>query len=74
MTETRSILDPFVVGGTAVAEQGVVLLDGPDGIAVAMTADAADVTGSNLLAAARAAREQIAEPGTINSDQSAHDL
>lgn len=49
---------PFREGGTAVAEEGVVLLDGPDGIAIAMTPDAAEQTGSSLIAAARSAREQ----------------
>lgn len=58
MDDTRSGAAPHDKGGTAVAEDGYVLLDGPDGIAVAMTADAAEQTGSSLLDAARAAREQ----------------
>jgi hypothetical protein len=63
MVDRRSTLDPFEEGGTAVAEEGVVLLDGPDGIAIAMTVEAAEATGSSLLAAARVAREQgITEP------------
>jgi len=49
---------PFTEGGTAVAEEGVVLLDGPDGIAIAMTPDAAEQTGSSLIAAEHSAREQ----------------
>jgi hypothetical protein len=49
---------PFEKGGRAVAEDGIVLLDGPDGIAISMTADAAEETGSSLLEAAREAREQ----------------
>lgn len=44
--------------GKAVAEQGQVLLDGPDGIAVAMTPDAAEGTGQELLRAAAEARKQ----------------
>jgi hypothetical protein len=51
---------PFEKGGHAVAEEGIVLLDGPDGIAISMTADAAEQTGSSLLDAARKAREQAA--------------
>jgi hypothetical protein len=50
--------EPFEKGGRAVAEEGIVLLDGPDGIAISMTADAAEQTGSSLLQAAREAREQ----------------
>lgn len=42
--------------GTASAERGVVILDGPDGVAVAMTPDAATETGRRLIAAADEAR------------------
>jgi len=49
---------PFEKGGRAVAEEGIVLLDGPDGIAISMTADAAEETGSSLIEAAQAARAQ----------------
>lgn len=48
----------FTEGGTAVAEGSIVLLDGPDGIAISMTADAAEQTGRSLLAAACLARKQ----------------
>jgi len=44
--------------GRAVAEAGKVLLDGPDGIAVTLTPDAADMTGQELIRAAAQAREQ----------------
>ena len=44
--------------GVASAEQGLVLLDGPDGVAVAMTPEAAEATGRSLLAAAEEAAEQ----------------
>lgn len=47
--------------GVATAEQGQVLLDGPAGVATAMTPDAAEQTGHNLIAAAAQARQQ--EPG-----------
>lgn len=44
--------------GVAAAERGLVLLDGPDGISVTMTADAAEGTARSLLAAVAAARTQ----------------
>ena len=46
------------MGGTASAEQGQVILDGPDGVAVAMTPEAAEATARSLLAAAEEAAEQ----------------
>lgn len=44
--------------GKANAEAGVVILDGPDGVAVTMTPYAASETGKSLIEAARVAREQ----------------
>lgn len=44
--------------GKASVEEGLVLLDGPDGIAVTMTAYAAAETGKSLLEAARQIEEQ----------------
>lgn len=41
------------------AEGGEVMLDGPDGIAVSMTADAAEATAQRLLKAALEARDQL---------------
>ncbi len=43
----------------------MVILDGPDGVAVTMTADAAALTAERLHAAALQAREQMAaaKPG-----------
>jgi hypothetical protein len=66
MVEPRTNAGPFEKGGKAVAEEGFVLLDGPDGIAVAMTPSAAEETGSSLLEAARVARGQTDQipPGT----------
>jgi hypothetical protein len=49
--------------GQANAEDGFVILDGPDGIAVTMTADAAAGTGHSLLAAAEIANVQSAAVG-----------
>ncbi|MBF7015515.1 hypothetical protein QUC32_27910 (plasmid) [Novosphingobium resinovorum] len=44
--------------GVASAENGVVILDGPNGMAVTMTVNAAVKTGQSLIAAARLAEEQ----------------
>ena len=58
-----SVMDPLLPRsdpGSAVAEAGQVLLDGPDGVAVAMTPDAAEETGRRLIAAAHLARGQDA--------------
>lgn len=41
-----------------VAEQGAIIIDGPAGVAVTMTADAAEETARRLLAAAAEARRQ----------------
>lgn len=49
------------VPGVASAEDGLVMLDGPDGVAVTMTADAAAQTGYSLISAARRAEQQIAK-------------
>ncbi len=43
---------PETLSGIATAEEGLVMLDGPDGIAVTMTAEAADGTGRSLIDAA----------------------
>lgn len=44
--------------GKATAEAGKVFLDGPDGIAITLTPEAADRTGQALIRAAAEAREQ----------------
>ena len=54
--------EPFDRPGVASAEQGQVLLDGPDGVAVAMTPDAAEATARSLATAASDARGQIHVP------------
>lgn len=51
-------LQPLHNPGTANAEAGLVILDGPDGIAVAMSPEAAAETGRRLIAAAEEARRQ----------------
>jgi len=45
--------------GVASVEGGVVLLDGPKGVAVALTPDAASITGYSLIAAAEEARRYL---------------
>ncbi|MEJ8629235.1 hypothetical protein P0F65_04055 [Sphingomonas sp. I4] len=47
--------------GQATAEQGIVMLDGPNGVAVAMTPGAARQTGEELLAAAVRAEAQLGD-------------
>lgn len=49
---------PFVSPGVASAEEGHVVLDGPDGIAITLTIEAARQTGESLIAAANAAAQQ----------------
>lgn len=53
---------PEEQGGEANAEAGFVVLDGPNGVAVAMTPDAADATAASLHEAAEAARGQARDP------------
>jgi hypothetical protein len=50
-------LKPCDVAGKASVEDGVVLLDGPDGVAVTMTADAAEGTADSLREAAAQVRK-----------------
>lgn len=64
MTEDTSLRQPMDEPGIATAEGGLVLLDGPDGIAVTLTPQAAESTAQNLLAAARDALKQAETPGS----------
>ena len=43
--------EPFTDAGVATVEDGHVMLDGPDGIAMTLTAEAAVATGRRLLEA-----------------------
>lgn len=52
------VTEPQSTPGVASAESGLVMLDGPDGVAVAMDPDAAEETGKRLIAAATEARGQ----------------
>ncbi|RZJ24827.1 MAG: hypothetical protein EOO54_08230 [Haliea sp.] len=56
MKQRPAILKPCEIPGIASVEDGVVLLDGPDGVAVAMTPDAAAGTADSLRQAAARAR------------------
>ena len=56
MTQRPAILKPCELPGKASVEDGVVLLDGPDGVAVAMTPDCAEGTAESLREAAEQAR------------------
>lgn len=58
MAEKPSSIQPCTDAGQASAEAGIVLLDGPDGVAVAMTPDAARRTAENLHRAALEAETQ----------------
>jgi hypothetical protein len=56
MHESRAALKPCQQPGRATVEDGFVLLDGPDGVAVTMTPDAAALTAESLHQAAMEAR------------------
>ncbi len=58
MPGENSHQQPQRAAGVASAEEGTVMLDGPDGVAVAMTPEAAEATGRNLIAAAEEASDQ----------------
>jgi hypothetical protein len=60
-TEIDVAEQPYSDVGKAVAEEGQVLLDGPDGIAIALTPEAAEMTGRELIRAAAEARLQLRE-------------
>ena len=57
-----SIPQPETQPGRASAEDGLVVLDGPNGVAVTMTPDAAARTGHSLISAAAIAAEQTTSP------------
>lgn len=61
MEEAGHPVEAKTVPGVATAEQGQVMLDGPDGVAVAMTPEAAEGTARSLLAAAEEAKHQEPE-------------
>lgn len=67
MTGSNTALRPREDAGVATAIDGVVVLDGPDGVAVTMTADAATRTADSLHAAANEARRHATQ-GTDAAD------
>lgn len=71
MDRRRAILKPFDEAGEASVEEGYVLLDGPDGVAVAMTPDAAARTAESLLAAAAKARTGTSQGAAAQGDHAA---
>jgi hypothetical protein len=58
MTDHLPATQAQTTPGVASAESGLVILDGPDGVAVTMTPDAAVGTGESLIAAAAIAQTQ----------------
>jgi hypothetical protein len=48
IASTEGRLEPEREGGIATAEQGLVMLDGPNGVAIAMTPEAAESTARSL--------------------------
>lgn len=66
----RAIPQPRSVAGIASAEDGVVILDGPEGLAITLTAQAAAETGQSLIdAAAKAQRQPRAVPAAHGQDE-----
>ena len=61
MPQPPAVTQPQTEPGIASAEDGLVVLDGPNGIAVTMTPRAAAQTGHNLVAAAEIAARQLAD-------------
>jgi hypothetical protein len=59
--EIGTMLKPETKPGVATAENGQVTLDGPAGVAIAMTPEAAEETGRRLIAAAALAATQATE-------------
>jgi len=56
--ESETMITPESIAGTAAAENGLVTLDGPDGLAITFTPEAAAETGRRLIAAAEVAASQ----------------
>ncbi len=49
-----------------IAEQGDVIVEGPDGVAVTLTPDAAEETAKRMMRAASEARRQLSGEGPEN--------
>jgi hypothetical protein len=55
--------------GVVNAEDGYVFLDGPDGIAITLTPEAATIMGESLIAAAKAAKKQMGAMQNVGYDR-----
>ncbi|KQN02443.1 hypothetical protein ASE82_08840 [Sphingomonas sp. Leaf230] len=55
---SETMMTPETLAGIAAAENGLVTLDGVDGLAITFTAEAAAETGRRLIAAAEVAASQ----------------
>lgn len=71
MSDRNAAVEPREDAGRATAENGVVILEGPDGVAVTMTPDAAARTADSLQAAAKVARHNLTmlRAGDVAADQ-----
>lgn len=54
---------PYEQASEVAAEAGQVIVEGPDGVAITLTPDAAEETAKRMLAAASEARHQTREDG-----------
>lgn len=63
-----SDISPQNEPGIASAEDGLVMLDGPDGVAITLTAAAAAQTGQSLIDAAKMAKRQMADKAAQHLD------
>lgn len=63
------VTEPFTVAGIATVEDGHVVLDGPDGIAITLTAEAAVATGRNLVEAGEQAMAKRSDEGGYRTDR-----
>jgi hypothetical protein len=59
---------PFTEAGVATVEDGHVILDGPDGVAITLTAHAAVATGRSLV---EAGEKALREAGTSEENPGA---
>ena len=68
MTISPNTPQPQTEPGVASAEDGLVILDGPNGVAITMTPGAAQQTGASLISAAELAERQISDGGSRTED------
>lgn len=68
MNDDRAVPQPCADAGVASAEAGLVLLDGPGGVALTFTPQAAARTAQSLSEAAGEAERQVAAGENIERD------